>query len=170
MAYNNYFPVNYGGFGNVGYPTMAQLQAQQQAAQQQMQAAQAQMQAMQQQTAQTNGYITVRSEEEARNYRVAPGDSITFFNETEPYCYKKTMGNSPLDKPDFKIYQIIEKQENEITQKTGQNTAESNETNKQAIDELKDEISELSTKYKALKEELEEIKAAIKTDSGKDGV
>lgn len=61
----------------------------------------------QQQPQQNNGgYVTVRTEAEARNYPVAPGTSVTFFNETQPYCYKKSAGMSPLDAPTFEIYQI----------------------------------------------------------------
>lgn len=57
-----------------------------------------------------NGYVIVRSEEEARNYPLAPGFSMTFFNETQPYCYKKTMSYSPLDHPTFEVYKIVKEE------------------------------------------------------------
>lgn len=57
-----------------------------------------------------NGYVIVRSEEEARNYPLAPGFSMTFFNETKPYCYKKTMSYSPLDHPTFETYKIVKEE------------------------------------------------------------
>lgn len=94
----NYFPVSY-----QTNPYMQNYQQQQAALQQQYQQ---QMQQQQQPQALNGGYVTVRSEEEARSYPVAPGASVTFFNETEPYCYKKSAGTSPLDPPTFEIYQI----------------------------------------------------------------
>ena len=50
---------------------------------------------------QNGGFVTVRSEAEARAYPVAPGTSVTFKNESAPYCYTKTMGFSQFDKPIF---------------------------------------------------------------------
>lgn len=153
MAYNGYFPTNYG----YGYQNPASLQAQMQAMQQQTQIPQAQ----------TSGYIIVRSEEEARNYPVAAGNSITFFNETEPYCYKKTAGNSPLDRPDFKVYKIIEQEAAEIVQKTGQNTTNNEQMNNEQMNALKAEINAINDKYEALQKEIENIK---ETYMRKDGV
>ena len=54
-----------------------------------------------------NGFISVRSEEEARNYPIAPGNSMTFKNESAPYIYTKTMGFSQLDRPTFDKYRLV---------------------------------------------------------------
>ena len=62
----------------------------------------------QQQIQQSNGFISVPSEEVARNYPVAPGNSISFKNENAPYVYTKTMGFSQFDQPIFKKYKLIE--------------------------------------------------------------
>ena len=43
---------------------------------------------------QNGGFVSVRSEIEARNYPVAPGNSVTFKDEYSPYVYTKTMGFS----------------------------------------------------------------------------
>lgn len=58
-----------------------------------------------------SGFISVRTEEDARNYPVAPGNSITFMSETEPYVYTKTMGFNQLDRPSFKKYKLVEEAE-----------------------------------------------------------
>lgn len=69
----------------------------------------------QQQPTQTSGFISVRSEQEARNYPVAPGNSITFKDETSPYVYTKTMGFSQLDRPSFEKYKLVKEDTEEIT-------------------------------------------------------
>ena len=83
MAYGSYFPTGYQPF---------------------------QYQQMQQPIQTQNSYLPVRSEEEARNYPVAPGNIMTFFDETKPYCYKKAMGASPLDRPVFEKYRIVKEE------------------------------------------------------------
>lgn len=54
-----------------------------------------------------NGFVSVRNEQEARNYPIAPGNSITFKDETSPYVYTKTMGFSQLDRPTFERYKLV---------------------------------------------------------------
>ena len=82
----------------------------QQMYQQPMQFQQPQQSSGQNMQIQNGGYVTVRNEEQARNYPVAPGSSLTFLNETEPYCYKKTMSFSPLDHPIFERYRIVKEE------------------------------------------------------------
>lgn len=62
---------------------------------------------------QSGGFISVRSELEARNYPVAPGNSVTFKDETAPYVYTKTMGFSQLDRPNFEKYKLVKEEVNE---------------------------------------------------------
>ena len=59
------------------------------------------------QVTQNAGFLSVRSEAEARNYPVAYGNSVTFKDETAPYIYVKTMGFSQLDRPTFEKYRIV---------------------------------------------------------------
>lgn len=109
-----------------------------------------------QQTVQNSGYMTVRSEEEARNYPMALGNSMTFFNETAPYCYKKTMGFSPLDRPTFERYRIIKEESPEIPQNQPMQT-NTRENDKNAeigqiraqIDTLSDRIGRLERRYES---------------------
>lgn len=56
---------------------------------------------------QNGGFVSVRSEEEARNYPVAQGTSVTFKNETAPYIYTKTTGFSQLDRPMFEKFKLV---------------------------------------------------------------
>ena len=99
-------------------------------------------QAQAQQTQQASGFVSVRSEEEARNYPVAYGNSVTFKDETSPYIYTKTMGFSQLDRPIFDKYKLVKEQTEETvpTQKTDPKMADlESEIGRiwQAIDDLK---------------------------------
>lgn len=72
-----------------------------------------QMQPFQQQSNTRSDFVVVRSEEEARNFPVAFGNTVTFKNESEPYMYTKTMGMSQLDRPVFEKYKLIKEQAQE---------------------------------------------------------
>lgn len=61
-----------------------------------------------------SGFVSVRSEQEARNYPIAPGNSITFKDETSPYVYTKTMGFSQLDRPTFDKYKLVKEDSEEV--------------------------------------------------------
>lgn len=117
MAYNNYFPAyqpNYYGQPNPYYQQM-QNPAMMQQNQQMQQAQQNQpVQQMQQPTIQQSGLVLIPSEQDARNYPVAPGNSITFKDERAPYCYVKTMGFNQLDRPTFERYRLV-KEDSHLT-------------------------------------------------------
>lgn len=112
MAYGNYFPAtyqpNYYGQPNPYYQQMQNQAMMQQ--NQQMQQAQQQGQQMQQPTIQQSGLVLIPSEQDARNYPVAPGNSITFKDENAPYCYVKTMGFNQLDRPTFERYRLVKEE------------------------------------------------------------
>ena len=55
-------------------------------------------------------FVAVRSAQEAMSYPVAPGNSVVFKNETEPYCYVKTMGFNQLDRPTFEKYRLVKEE------------------------------------------------------------
>lgn len=59
---------------------------------------------------QNGGFISVRSEDEARNYPVAPGTSVTFIDEMRQKVYAKTMGFSQLDRPIFVSYKLVKEE------------------------------------------------------------
>ena len=96
MAFGNQF---YGG-GMNPYTQMAMQQMQQNM----------QMPQMQPQT-QSNAIIHVPSEEVARRWDVAPNSSVTFIDDSKPYCYTKSMGMSMLEAPVFKRFRLVEEAE-----------------------------------------------------------
>lgn len=59
---------------------------------------------------QNGGFVCVRNEAEAMSYPVAPGNSITFKDETAPYVYTKTMGFSQLDRPIFEKFRLVKEE------------------------------------------------------------
>ena len=73
---------------------------------------QPQVQPVQQpQTPISGGFVPVRSEQDARNWPISPGCSVTFIDENAPYCYTKTMGLSQLDRPEFTRYRLVKEDE-----------------------------------------------------------
>ena len=108
------------------------------------------------QQTQNNGFISVRNEVEARNYPVAPGNSITFKDETSPYVYTKTMGFSQLDRPIFEKFKLVKE---DVADNVETPNSTFNSTEK--INELRDELDEL-------KGELDAIKAKLTTRRKKD--
>lgn len=125
MAYN-YFPQYYQPTPQIGYP------------QQQMQNNNVQAQNQ----IQNGGFVSVRSEEEAMNYPVAHGMSVTFKNELEPYVYTKTMGFSQLDRPIFDKYRLV-KEEPVETHREPQNDVSDEKPILNTIDGIKAEIEAL---------------------------
>ena len=61
--------------------------------------------------AQNNAIIHVPSEEVARRWDVAPNSSVTFIDDSKPYCYTKSMGMSMLEAPVFKRFRLVEEAE-----------------------------------------------------------
>lgn len=89
MAYNNFYS---------GYPSYQPYQ------QPNYQMATPQQQQLQ---IQNGGFVSVRSAQEAFNYPVALGNSVTFKDETAPYIYVKTRGFSQLEEPIFEQFQLV---------------------------------------------------------------
>lgn len=94
---------------------------------------------------QNGGFISVPSEEVARNYPVAPGNSITFKNENAPYIYTKTMGFSQLDSPLFERYKLV-KEENDSEEEAVINKQE------QIVEDFQKQIDALWGEINALKQ------------------
>ena len=111
MPAYNYYGGNYGnpfmqgGYYQTGFPAQpVQQQAVQQAPQMTIPQA---VQSPNVPQIQNGGFITVRSEAEARSYPVAPGTSVTFKHETAPYCYTKTMGFNQFEAPRFEKFKLV---------------------------------------------------------------
>lgn len=155
MAYGNYFPAtyqpNYYGQPNPYYQQMQNPAVMQQ--NQQLQQAQQQAQQMQQPTIQQSGFVLVPSEQEARNYPVAPGNSVTFKDENAPYCYVKTMGFNQLDRPTFERYRLV-KEDSPLTASNAPTSADSTEGSKDTAYALKSDLGAIWSEIDALKEKL----------------
>jgi hypothetical protein len=123
MAYNFGYP-----YPNYGQQQMQQLQPQQQ-------------------QIQNGGFVTVRSEQEARNYPVGYGTSITFRDENAPYIYCKTMGFSQLDQPIFEKYKLVKENAQDPV-------SEYKEFDNSAFDSIKGEIGNIWKEIDALKKEI----------------
>lgn len=113
MAYNNFYPATYQPYQ---YPQQYQYQNFQQIPQQ-MNNYQSNMQQQPQQI-QNGGFISVHNIQEAFNYPVAPGNSVTFKDENSPYIYVKTKGFSQLEEPIFKKFRLIEESDTQPQEST----------------------------------------------------
>lgn len=147
MAFNNGYPINYQQF----YPQNYQPSQIQQPAQQ----------------IQNGGFIPVPSEDVARNYPVAPGNSVTFKNENAPYVYTKTMGFSQLDRPIFEKYKLVREEDPEPTQEaTPVPKCNCGETIEQLKQEFEGKIENLRGEVDALKEQLSKPISKKKDNGG----
>lgn len=100
---------------------------------------------------QNGGFVSVRSIEEAYNYPVAPGNSITFKDENSPYVYTKTRGFSQLDQPVFEKYRLV-KEDNQIHPQESTKQPQNGSKCEEEIKLLWDEINALKTQINTLKE------------------
>ena len=131
MAYNNYFPATY---QPINPYALQQIQQPQQI--------------------QNGGLVTVRSRAEAQNYPVAPGNSVTFKDETAPFVYTKTMGFSQLDRPVFEVFRLI-REGMPQEQKPAESTDIVTEyATRQELDTLKAELEALRGEFVNFKADL----------------
>ena len=110
---------------------------------------------------QNGGFIMVKSIDEARNYPVAPGNSITFKNENAPYVYTKTLGFSQLDQPIFESFRLVKEDDVVFMQ---DNKKEDNDVRYLTFDEAQDIISDISN----IKDEMNFLKQYIEVDTVKE--
>ena len=117
-VYNSGFPINYGYYQQpIMQQPQIQIPQQQMIPQQMQQPIQQQMQQpVQQYPTVQSGFVRVRNENEARMYPVAPGNSVTFIDEVQPYCYTKTVNMGQLDRPIFEKYRLVKEEDNPVQQ------------------------------------------------------
>lgn len=140
MAYNTFYPATY---QPMGYYSPAYQQAQPQQPTPRIQ---------------SSGFVPVQSEQEARSYPVAPGNSVTFKDETAPFCYVKTMSFNSLDRPTFERYRLVKEDAPQDAQegaKSGDNALEGN----------RPEYA-LKSEFDALRADVEALKAKEATGDG----
>ena len=101
---------------------------------------------------QNGGFVSVRSAQEAFNYPVALGNSVTFKDETAPYIYVKTRGFSQLEEPIFEQFQLVKVDNSQKAAEPAQ--AVSTEY------ALKSDLSALQQEIDLLKKKISEFKLA----------
>lgn len=145
MAYTPYYPYQPNYFGNpYNYQPAQQPMTQQ---------PQQIPQQTQPRPAIQQGLVLVQSEQEARSYPVAPGNSITFKDESGPYCYVKTMGFNQLDRPSFERYRLVK----EDAPQEATSATQSGETSGQGSGiayALKSDVAKLWDELEAVKAKL----------------
>lgn len=67
-------------------------------------------------TPQQSQIIHVQNENQAREWSVALGSSVTFIDDSRPYCYTKSMGMSQLEPPVFKRFRLEEEIDEVVSQ------------------------------------------------------
>ena len=92
-------------------------------------------------------FVSVRSIEEAFNWPVAPGNSITFKDENQPYVYTKTKGFSPLEQPVFEKYKLVKVEDAPVKP---QNAPQTDDSVKDELALMWKEINALKAKYGGL--------------------
>lgn len=151
--------LNYYPYQQMGYPYQQfQQPSYQQAYQQPMNVQPNYQQSQQTQQIQNGGFVSVHNESEARNYPIAPGNSVTFKDENSPYVYTKTQGFSQLDKPVFEKYRLV-KEEDFQSQQMAQNVAIDENTQQINYTNFakKDEIAALWSTIETLKSKLSDL-------------
>lgn len=142
MAYNNYFgayPASYQQYQAPNYQMTSQPQPMQ---------------------IQNGGFVSVRSAQEAFNYPVALGNSVTFKDETAPYIYVKTRGFSQLEEPVFEQFQLVKVDNSQKATEPVQ-TTDTEYALKSDISALKEEIDLLKKKVSGLKLAVDESEAKV---------
>ena len=95
----------------------------------------------------------MRSVEEAFNYPVAPGNSITFKDETQPFVYTKTKGFSPLEQPVFEKYRLVKVDDSQNVVQNTPITPETAFNAEKQINLLWDEVNALKGKIKGVQDD-----------------
>lgn len=110
-----------------------------------------------QNTVQPNyGFVSVQSEDEARKWPVAPGNSMMFRDENAPFVYTKTMGFSQLDRPIFDKYKLV-RMEDPVPPVETQTDTRSSGTKYAKLDDvlsMRADISDIKEQLERLKEDL----------------
>lgn len=108
---------------------------------------------------QSGGFVSVRSIEEAFNYPVQPGKSVTFKDEYAPYVYTKTKGFSQLEEPVFEKYRLV-KEEN--GQPQGQVQEAVPEPGKREEYALKSDFLDAISDFDDLRKQMKNLESQIK--------
>jgi predicted secreted protein len=129
--------------------------------QQQLQSIQQPQQNNQTPQIQNGGFVMVKDVSEAMNYPVAPGNSVTFKNESQPYIYTKTLGFSQLDQPLFEVFKLVKEEQNFEKEEIKEEVPIIEYLSIDEAEKLKTEIENLKTEIGFLREYIEDDKREV---------
>lgn len=162
----------YNPYGTVQIPQPTPQQMMQPIPQQngQQTAPQQQAQMPQQSQIMNGGFVHVQSENDARQYPVAPGNSVTFIDDTQPFCYTKTMSTGQFDTPIFKKFKLVEVSDNNITQNAQKAPSETLSPQGYNLEDyaLKADVERLRAEIERLESKFENINAKPKSKATKE--
>lgn len=131
---------------------------------------------------QNGGFVFVKDINEAMNYPVALGNSVTFKNESQPYIYTKTLGFSQLDQPIFEVFRLVKEDKSPVKEESASEetvvepaptieymTAEAGNELKAENRNLIAENEEIKIQLANLKEEVEFLREYIESDKKESG-
>ena len=103
----------------------------------------------------------VKDVNEDMNYPVAPGNSVTFKNESQPYIYTKTLGFSQLDQPLFEVFKLVKEEQNFEKEEIKEEVPIIEYLSIDEAETMKTEIENLKTEIGFLREYIEEDKKEV---------
>lgn len=114
---------------------------------------------------QNGGFIMVKDILEAQNYPIAPGNSVTFKNENQPYIYTKTLGFSQMDQPVFEVFKLVkEENENKMVALTEEIPVVEYLPLKDA-DEIREQITQMRSEIDFLREVVDSYTKEVKDEN-----
>ena len=104
---------------------------------------------------QNGGFVIVKDINEAQRYPVAPGNSVTFKVESQPYICTKTLGFSQLDQPIFEVCRLVKEDNSAPKEEMEEDISVIEYLPLKDADEIKQDISELRSEIDFIKELVE---------------
>lgn len=104
---------------------------------------------------QNGGFVIVKDINEAQRYPVAPGNSVTFKVESQPYICTKTLGFSQLDQPIFEVFRLVKEDNSAPKEEMEEDISVIEYLPLKDADEIKQDISELRSEIDFIKELVE---------------
>ena len=115
--------------------------------------------ATQGQPTQSGDFVPIPSEEDARNYPIQRGTSVTFKDDNLPYIYIKKLGMGQLDSPTFEVYEI-RKRDTQSTRRA-ENGPQKTESDNLSNFVTKAEYGQICDKLRELQETVDELRKEI---------
>lgn len=108
------------------------------------------------QNTQSNGFVPIANETDARNCPIQRGTSVTFRDENLPYIYIKTLGFGQLDSPVFEKYRLVKE-----TPQNAQIDRIEEKTDNLPIYVTKSEFEGIQNEIEALKETVGKLRKEL---------